>query len=249
MRVAAACGMSGKLKLKKAVPGLIAVIERYGEIEGKADTEPERAVATATLALGKIRDKRGLAVLSKYMGKLDGYDSHALAEFGAQALAILSMKIKESSKSTAGQSAIRAISKITDPEAASQLNRIIEQKAHPARKAAVIAMLNINPEATIQYLLNLWKEEKDPFLERRLLLHINKVRLKDRSLCPFLIHALKESSSIYARKGAALALGRIGGNEALEALEMAATYDTDYFVRVYAGQALKMARESLDQPE
>jgi hypothetical protein len=74
MRVAAACGMSGKLNIKGAVPGLIAVIERYGAIEGDADTDPERAVATATLALGEIRDERGLLVLGKYLGKLGVYD-------------------------------------------------------------------------------------------------------------------------------------------------------------------------------
>jgi HEAT repeat protein len=249
MRVAAACGMSGKLKLDEAVPGLIAVIERYGQIEGKADTGPERATVTAALALGKIRDERGLEVLVKYMGKLDGYDFLALAEFGAQALDILLEKIDQDHKSPAGISAVAAVSKITDPEAAPQLSRIIGQKAHPARKSAVAAMLNTYPEATTRHLLEMWEADKDPFLERRLLFHINKVRLRDPSLCPFLIHALKNSSSMYARKGAALALGRIGGVEAIAALEKAATYDTDYFVRVYADQALKMARESLEKQQ
>jgi HEAT repeat protein len=247
MRVAAACGMSGKLKLRAAVPGLIGVIERYGVIEGGADTGAERAVATATLALGEIGDKRGLEVLAKYMGKLDRYDSAALAKFGAQALVTLLKKIKEDHKSPAARSAVAAISKITDPEAAFHLNRIIEHKAHPARKSAVIAMFNIAPEATVRHLLEMWRKDKDPFLERRLLLHINQVRLKDPALCPFLIHALKESSSMYARKGAALALGRIGGAEAVKALQRAAVYDNDYFVRVYAQQALKMAHDSLDQ--
>ncbi len=247
MRVAAACGMSGKLKIKASVPGLIGVIERYGVIEGKTDTEEERAVATATLALGEIGDNRGLEILAKYMGKLDRYDSTALAKFGAQALVILLQKIKEDRKSPAAKSAVAAISKITDPEATFHLNRIITQKAHPARKSAVIAMLNIVPKTTVRRLLGMWMNDKDPFLERRLLLHINQVRDKDPDLRPFLIHVLKESSSMYARKGAALALGRIGGAEAVKALKRAATYDNDYFVRVYADQALKMAHESLDQ--
>jgi HEAT repeat protein len=106
-------------------------------------------------------------------------------------------------------------------------------------------MFNIEPASTTGYLLGLWEKDQDPFLEKQLLLHINKVRSKDRSLCPFLISALKHSPSTYARKGAALALGRIGGAEAVEALKNVAINDNDYFVRIYADQALKMALESL----
>lgn len=247
MRVAAACGMSGKLNIKEAVPGLIAVIERYGAIEGDADTESERAVATAALALGEIRDERGLQVLGKYLGKLGVYDSQALAKFGAQALVILLKKIKEDHNSSAGRAALRAIGMITDSDAAFYLKPIIAQKDHHARKPAVKAMLNIDPTSTTSYLLELWEKSQDPFLEKQLLLHINKVRLKDPSLCPFLIYALKHSSNTNARKGAALALGRIGGAQAVEALKNVALNDADYFVRVYANQALKMAEESLEE--
>lgn len=247
MRVAAACVMSGRLDIKEAVPGLINVIERYGAIEGDADTGPEQALATAALALGEIRDERGLKVLDEYLGKLGGYGSQALARFGAQGLVILLKNIKEDNKSPAARAALYAIGMITDPDAAFYLKPIIAQEDHPARRAAVIAMFNIDSASATGYLLDLWERSQDPFLEKQLLPHINKMRSKDPALCSFLIYALKHNSNTYARKGAALALGRIGGAEAVDALKNVALNDNDYFVRVYADQAYKMALESLNR--
>ena len=72
------------------------------------------------------------------------------------------------------------------------------------------------------------------------LFYINTNRLRDSFLGPFLVQVLKESPNAKHRKGAAIALARVGGAEAIAALEKAAKLDEDYVVRVYAAQALEM---------
>ncbi len=236
---ATAAGMCGKLKLKDSVPGLIDIIKRYGKVDGFADSPAERAGVTAIVALGEIKDTRGIPILLDKLGHMNNYEVKALVKFGHQVIPQLFDKIKNSEDKLARRSAAYAVVSINDPQAIPLLKQEVENKESRVRKYAIIGLLNIAPEQSLDELLALWEQGTDFLLERQLLYYINSARLKDEKLCPFLIKLLDDNPHKDIRQKAALALGRIGCEQAITALKKALR-DEEKMVRMYAAQALQM---------
>jgi HEAT repeat protein len=236
---AVAAGMCGKLKLNDSVPSLINIIKRYGQVDGFADSPAERAAVTAVVALGEIGDQRGIPILLEKLGYMNSYEVRALAKFGYQVIPQLFDKIINEKEAKARRAAAYAVTSINDPLAIPLFKKEIRNKDSQVRRYAIIAMLNIEPEQSFNELLGLWEQDSDPLLGRQLLYHINSSRLKDKKLCPFLIKVLENDSRGGMRQGAVVALGRIGGEQAIVALKKA-LLDKEKMVRIYAAQALEM---------
>jgi HEAT repeat protein len=239
MICAVAAGMCGKLKLKGSVAGLISILKRYGKVDGFADSPAERAAVTAVVALGEIRDERGVPILLEKLGYMNGYEVRALAKFGRQVVPQLFDKIINGENARSRRAAAHAVISITDPDAIPLLRKEVKDKNSQVRRYAIIALLNIEPEQSLNELLGMWEQEGDSLLERQLLYHINSSRLKSKRLCPFLIKVLENNPRRDMRQGAVVALGRIGGEEAVAALKKALR-DEEKIVRIYAAQALQM---------
>jgi HEAT repeat protein len=236
---AVAAGMCGKLKLKDSVPGLINIIKRYGKVDGFADSPAERAGVTAVVALGEIGDPRGIPILFEKLGYMNSYAVKALAKFGSQVVSQLFDKIVNGEEARVRRAAAYAITYITDPQAVPLLKKEVEDKNSRVRRYAIIALLEIAPEQSLKELLSMWEQDRDSLLERQLLYNINTSRLKDKKLCPFLIKVLENNPRKDMRQGAVIALGRIGGEQAIAALKKA-LLDEEKRVRLYAAQALQM---------
>ncbi len=239
MVVAVAAGMCGKLKINNCVPGLIGIIKRYGRIDGFADTSAERATVTAVLALGEIGDPEAIPVLLDNLGNMSGYEIKALVKFGNKAVPQLFDKIINGKDAKIRRAAAEAVVSITDPAAVSFFKKELLNKNSKVRKYAIIGLLNIEPEKNLSELLIMWKKNGDSMIEQQILYHINAFRLKDKKLCPFLIKVLKTNKQAIMRQKSVVALGRIGGDDAIAALKTALR-DKEKLVRLYAAQALQM---------
>jgi len=237
---ATAAGICGKLKVRGSVPLLMEIVRRAAPVEGFADTPAERAAVTAVVALGEIGNDRSIPALTDRLGRMGGYETNALAKFGHRAVPQLFKLAAEGKDKEIRQGAAQTLTMINDPQAVPLFRDEIKNKTSPVRKYAMIALLNSDPDKGLRELMTLWQDDRqDSMLEYQLMFHINNNRLKDQSLCPFLIHVLEHSPDKNSRKGAATALGRIGGDESIAALKKALN-DEDEQVKLYAGQSLEM---------
>ncbi len=238
---ATAAGICGKLKMRAAVPSLMDIVRQAPAVEGFADTPAERAAVTAVVALGEIGNDRSIPALTDRLGQMGGYESNALAKFGHRVVPHLFKLITEGADKRIRQGAAQTLTMISDPQAVPLFREESKNKTSPVRKYAMIAWLNNDPDNGLRELMTLWQDNReDSMLEFQLLFHINNNRLKNQSLCPFLIHVLEQSPDKESRKSAALALGRIGGGEESVAALKKALNDEDKQVQLYAGQALEM---------
>ncbi len=244
---AVAAGICGKLKVNEAVPDIIKLLEQAEPVEGFADTPAERAAVTAALALGEIGDERGIPVLLSKLGQMISYETKALGKFGAQVVPKVFEIINASEDARVRKFAAQVLVYLKDPSAAPHLWKEVRDPNSKVRRYALVGLLKLEEKQALPELIQFCQQEKDPMVEAYLLFHINTYRLRDKFLCPFLIQVLKESAEPKNRKGAALALARVGGEAAVSALEKASRKDEDAQVRVYAAQALDMlAKPSAD---
>ncbi len=161
---ATAAGMCGKLKLNDSVPGLINIIKRYGKVDGFADSPAERAGVTAIVALGEIGNEQGIPILLEKLGHMNNYEVKALVKFGHLVIPQLFDKIKHSEDKLARRSAAYVVVSINDPKAIPLLKKEVKNKESQVRKYAIIALLNIEPDQSLNELLSMWEQESDSLL-------------------------------------------------------------------------------------
>jgi HEAT repeat protein len=237
---AVAAGMCGKLKLVEAEGGLIRLIRQSPPIVGFPDTDQERAVVTAVLALGELRQDSSLDFLLSLLGTMKGYEVQALRKFGVKPLAALLAKLNHpEASSNAKAAAVQVIMALEDEAALPLLEQEVAKLDSKARPYVITTVLKLDPEKSLPSLIAKWESKPDFVLETRLLYYINSWRLGDARLAPFLIKVLQSSVHPSSRRLAVASLARIKSEASLAALRQAAE-DEDKGVRLYAKQALEM---------
>ena len=245
---AIAAGMCGRFKLRQAQEPLMRLIRRAPPIEQFPDSDQERAVVTAVLALGELGQDSSVEFLLSLLGSMKGYEVQALRKFGVRPLeGLLAILNDPQSSGEAKMAAVQVMMALEDPAALPILRRAAGDPQNKARPYAITTILKIDPEKSLFEFIARWREKPDPVLESRLLFYINHWRLGDGRLEPFLREVLQDSQRPGSRRMAVVSLARIKSRGARKALEQAAAGDADKTVRLYARQALQMSAGKSDQ--
>ncbi len=230
--------MSAKLKAADAVPDLLNMVKGYSKLKEKIEGNETQLRFAAATALGEIGDERGIPVLLEQLGKMGGYESKALSQFGAKAMPQLLARVRSKNgedKRAAGE----AITLMRDKKATPELWKIVKNTQDPARYSAIYPLLettdkNTSPtsDEVTDYIINNASQN----LQFQAIAISVAQRKKD---IPYLIKAFQNQSIDHGQRTAAIiALGELKDVAAVPALEKALE-DSDKEIRYLAARALK----------
>lgn len=230
--------MVAKLKTKDAVPDLVDMVKGYSKLKEKLEGHDAILRLEAASALGEIGDDRAIPVLLEQLGKMGGYESKALAQFGTKAMPQLLEKVRGKNgedKRAAGE----AITLIRDKKATPELWKIVKNTQDPARYSAIYPLLETTDKTTsptsdevLDYVINNASQN----LQFQAIAISAAQRKKD---IPYLIKAFQNQSIDHGQRTAAIiALGELKDIAAVPALEKALE-DSDREIRYLAARALK----------
>ena len=235
---AVSAGMCGKLRIREAADDLVKLVKRLGPVAGVVKSDQERASIAAVLALGEIGDESTIPFLVGLFQKMRGYEVMALIKYGKKVVPAMFEVIASTDKDFVRQQAERVLLSLRDPGAIPLFEKEVENPDSPFRSISMRVLLNTDPNRTLPRFLQSWLEKGNSDIISLVLGHIDFYQMTDSRYGPFVVKILSTATDDEFRRMAASILGRIGGNEAKEALKEALK-DKDPLVRAFAARSLQ----------
>lgn len=216
------CWQLGSMKVKRAVPALISILERQPHISG------------AIFALGEIGDQQAVPILMRILIEGSIYDGREITALGQlkckEAVPILISRLGHSKKLFSEQEIeteiiLDALLEIGDPQAIPAIEKFLEGDYSKESKAVAKRVLaQFKSRDVVERLLELLKTETDEWEKGKII--SASVQYKDERVVNELKEIARNSESAFMRRQAIFGLEQIGTRHSL--LELSALLEVEF---------------------